>query len=97
VHSPGPIIWRFKDLTIYLRASLFFVTFGARKNSSYTRTPILFCEVERTKFSTHEGRLPVRKCSYLVQRGWDNLGRSASSRSVVSWYFLSGIGFEIFM
>jgi hypothetical protein len=38
VHSPGPIIWTFKDLTIYLRAYLFFVIFGARKNSSYTRS-----------------------------------------------------------
>jgi hypothetical protein len=38
VHSPGPIIWTYKDLTLYLRASLFFVTLGVRKNSSYTRT-----------------------------------------------------------
>jgi len=38
VHSPGPIIWTFNDLTIYLRASLFFVTLGARKNSPWSRT-----------------------------------------------------------
>ena len=37
VHSPGPIIWTFNDLTIYLRASLFFVTFGVRQNRSKTR------------------------------------------------------------
>jgi len=33
VHSPGPIIWTLKDLTIYLRAYHFFVTLGVRKNS----------------------------------------------------------------
>ena len=37
VHSPGLIIWTFIDLTIYLRASLFFVTFGVCKNTHYSR------------------------------------------------------------
>ena len=38
VHSPGPIIWTLKDLTIYLRAYHFFVTLGVRKNSPKTRS-----------------------------------------------------------
>ena len=37
VHSPGPIIWTFNDLTIYLRASLFFVTLGVRQNRPKSR------------------------------------------------------------
>jgi len=37
VHSPGPIKWTFNDLTIYLWASQFLVTFGVRKNTRKTR------------------------------------------------------------
>ena len=75
MHSPGPIIWTFKDLMIYLRASLFFVTFGARKNSSFTRRA---GKNYRTNFNGHFGGghllrnyLALRSITLLINDQYD--------------------------
>ena len=58
VHSPGPILWTFNDLTIYLRASLFFVTFGVRQNRPKTR---MFHEKEDRMTRERQINMPTGK------------------------------------
>ena len=82
VHSPGPIIWTFNDLTIYLRASLFFVTFWVRPNRPKTRTvrearqlgrELIGISVRyRSVFSQYEGAIPYKYKFQLEDHVCDN-------------------------
>ena len=85
VHSPGPIIWTFNDLTIYLRASLFFVTFGVRQNRSKTRSTNWKLEVRMPR-RMRARRRPDRVLEYrseknLHQKRYKKVfGKKASER-----------------